>query len=142
MILLPGLDTRRTTSKLLIIAITPFFEIYYKKAQAYRLGQKPEEFTDFGRLTKRHVLQLDRGTEPKNVILEARRYQACLEAVPDRTKAEVAEILGISRARVTPYLNLLKLPPGIVGFLETNEDPALYHYLSTQIRHLTIAYPG
>ncbi len=103
MILLPGLDTRRTTSKLLIIAITPFFEIYYKKAQAYRLGQKPEEFTDFGRLTKRHVLQLDWGTEPKNVILEARRYQACLEAVPDRTKAEVAEILGISRARVTPY---------------------------------------
>ena len=121
-----------------LIAVTPFFGIYYDKSQAYRAGQKPEKFANFGRLTKRQVLQLDRGTEPKNAILEARRYQACLEAVPDRTRAEVAEMFGISRARVTQYLNLLKLPPVIVGFLETNNDPAILHYFTERrLRPLT-----
>jgi len=91
-----------------------------------------------GRLTKRQVLQLDRWTEPKNTILEARRYQACLEAVPDRTRAEVAQIFGISRARVTQHLNLLKLPTVIVGFLESNEDPAILDYFTERrLRPLT-----
>ena len=121
-----------------LIAITPFFGIYYRKSQAYRFGQKPEKVTNFGRLTKRQVLQLDHVTEPKNAILEARRYQACLEDVPDRTRAEVAEMFSISRARVTQYLNLLKLPPVIVGFLETNEDPAILGYFTERrLRPLT-----
>ena len=91
-----------------------------------------------GRLTKRQVLQLGQGTKPKNAILEARHYQDCLEDVPDRTRAEVAEMFGISRARVTQYLNLLKLPPVIVGFLETNEDPAILHYFTERrLRLLT-----
>ena len=58
--------------------------------------------------------------------------------MPDRTRAEVAEIFGISRARVTQYLNLLKLPSVIVGFLETNEDPATLHYFTERrLRPLT-----
>lgn len=37
------------------------------------------------------------------------------------TKAEVAEIFGVSRARVTQYLNLPKLPKSIIHFLDKNQ---------------------
>ena len=59
-------------------------------------------------------------------------------SLPGRTRAEVAEIFGISRARVTQCLNLLKLPPVIVGFLEANDDTAILHYFTERrLRPLT-----
>ena len=38
------------------------------------------------------------------------------------TKVEVAGIFGVSRARVTQYLNLLKPPREIIQFLEKNKE--------------------
>ena len=47
-------------------------------------------------------------------------------------------MFDISRARVTQYLNLLKLPSVIVGFIETNEDPAILQYfIEKRLRPLT-----
>jgi hypothetical protein len=123
---------------LFLAAITPFFGIYYDKSQGYRFGQKPERFADSGRLTKRQLLQISRKNESQNAILEARRYHDCLEAVSGRTRAEVAVMFEVSRARVSQYLNLLKLPRAIVGFLEANEDPTILRYFSERrLRSLT-----
>ena len=56
------------------------------------------------------------------VLDEARRYQEYLERKDVNTKTEIAEIFGVSKARVTQYLNLLKLPKRIIKFLDNNRE--------------------
>ena len=52
------------------------------------------------------------------VLDEARRYKEYLDRKDVSTKAEITEIFGVSRARITQYQNLLKLPKVIIQFLE------------------------
>lgn len=56
------------------------------------------------------------------VLDEARRYQEYLERKDVNTKAGIAEIFGVSRARITQYLNLLKLPKRIINYLEYHRE--------------------
>jgi hypothetical protein len=67
---------------------------------------------------------------PKNAILEALRYQQYLEAVPGRTRAEIAVMFGKTRARVTQMMNLLKLPAQIVTFLSECQEPVILEYFT------------
>ena len=56
------------------------------------------------------------------ILDEARCYQECFGRKGVDTKAKVAEIFGVSRARITQYLNLLKLPKSIIHFLDENRE--------------------
>ena len=73
------------------------------------------------------------------VLDETRRYQEYLEIKEVSTKAEIAEIFGVSRARVTQCLNLLKLPKPIVQFLEENRENAEIkrYFTERRLRPLT-----
>ena len=136
----PGLDSRRTTSTLFLAAVSPFYGTYSSKSHAYRLGEKPPKFAKSGRLTKRQLLQLDHSDGHCSAILEAFRYRACLDAEPSRTRAEVAVMFGVSRARVTQYLNLLKLPSAIVNYLADSTDRATLHYFTERrLRPMSVA---
>jgi hypothetical protein len=69
------------------------------------------------------------------------RYMACLETKVGRTRAEVAVMFGVSRARVSQYLNLLKLPRVIVAFLADCQIPAiLHHFTERRLRRLTAPF--
>jgi len=74
------------------------------------------------------------------VLDEAHRYQEYLERKDVNTKAEIAEIFGVSRARVTQYLNLLKLLKAIMQFLEKNIESAEFEKCFTErrLRPLTL----
>ena len=67
------------------------------------------------------------------------RYQECLGRPGIGTKAEVAEVFGVSRARVTQYMNLLKLPRPILDFLLANaENPEVLRlFTERRLRPLT-----
>ena len=73
------------------------------------------------------------------VLDEARRYQEYLERKDVNTKTEIAEIFGVSRARVTQYLNLLKLPKSIIQFLDKNRknNDVKKHLTERRLRPLT-----
>ena len=73
------------------------------------------------------------------VLDEARRYQEYLERKDVNTKAEIAEIFGVSRARVTQYLNLLKLPNQVIKFLDTNIGnlEVIKYFTERKLRSLT-----
>ena len=136
---LPALDARRNTSALFLAAVTPFYGTYSSKSHAYRLGHKPRRFASSRRLTKRQLLQLDRSDEQQNSVRQALRYQSCLDAEPTRTRAEVALVFGVSRARVTQHLNLLKLPSRIVDYLADCTDPdILSHFTERRLRPMTM----
>ena len=47
------------------------------------------------------------------------RYQALLDK--GKTKADIARIMGISRARVTQFMNLLELHPEIQKYLNNTK---------------------
>ena len=64
--------------------------------------------------------QLKCYNEKPFILYETRRYQEYLERKDVYTKAEIVEIFGVSRARVTQYLHLLKLPKTIIQFLDKN----------------------
>jgi predicted transcriptional regulator len=54
-------------------------------------------------------------------------------------QADLAKRYGISRARVTQYLNLLKLPEEIIDFLKANKDrdSVLRYFTERRLRDLT-----
>lgn len=85
-------------------------------------GKKPSNIPSSRRALARDIKRLVYLNNHSFVLDEARRYQECFERKGVDTKAEVAEIFGVSRARVTQYLNILKLPGKIIQFLENNKD--------------------
>ena len=52
-----------------------------------------------------------------------REYKKIIDESEAKNQAELARIKGISRARVTQILNLLKLDKDIIDYLEQIGDP-------------------
>jgi hypothetical protein len=59
----------------------------------------------------------------RNPIHLAKEYKEMIDSGEVRNQAELARIKGISRARVTQILNLLKLDKSIIDNLEQIGDP-------------------
>lgn len=61
-------------------------------------------------------------TTYRNPIYLAREYKEMIESGEVKNQAELARLKGISRARVTQVLNLLKLKPQIIQEFEKLRD--------------------
>ena len=59
----------------------------------------------------------------RNPIYLAKEYKKMIDSGKVKDQAELAKIKGISRARVTQILNLLKLDKSIIDNLEQIGDP-------------------
>ena len=59
----------------------------------------------------------------RNPIFLAREYKNMIESGEAKNQAELAKLKGISRARVTQIIRLLKLNPLIIQELEKLGDP-------------------
>ena len=59
----------------------------------------------------------------RNPIYLAKEYKKMIDSGKVKNQAELARKLGISRARVTQILNLLKLKPATIQELEKLGDP-------------------
>ena len=59
----------------------------------------------------------------RNPIYLAKEYKKMLDSGEAKTQAELARIKGISRARVTQTINLLRLDKSIIDNLEQIGDP-------------------
>jgi len=72
-------------------------------------------------------------------LLKALEFQNLLDTGMVNNQADLAKRYGISRARVTQYLNLLKLTDEIIGFLKANKDqePVLRYFTERKLRELT-----
>jgi len=78
-----------------------------------------------------------RKTYRKPIYL-AREYKKMIDSGEVRNQAELARIKGISRARVTQILNLLKLGKSIIDKLEQIGDPMDKKAISKRELHKTI----
>jgi hypothetical protein len=68
----------------------------------------------------------------------ALKLQALLDSRVYPTQTDVAAALGLSRARITQIINLLKLPRPIIEFLADCRDPAILdHFTERRLRPLT-----
>ncbi len=133
---LPVLDNH--SSFWLTINIEYITEAFDKKKQV-KFGQKSETLMKFKNINKRTVKHYKFIEGLTNPIVEALKYQECFERKGVSTKAEVGEILGVSRARVVQYLNLLKLPNPIIDFmLENHENKRICQFFTERrLRPLT-----
>jgi ParB-like chromosome segregation protein Spo0J len=59
----------------------------------------------------------------RNPIYLAREYKEMIDSGKVKNQAELAKLKGISRARVTQILNLLKFDKNIIDHLEKIGDP-------------------
>jgi len=66
----------------------------------------------------------------RNPIYLAREYMKMIESSELKNQAELAKLKGISRARVTQILNLLKLDKSIIDNLEKLGDPMVKKVIS------------
>lgn len=101
---------------------TEYFTEGFDKKQRLNFGQKSAILMKFKNINKRTVKHYKFLEGLINPIVEALKYQECFERKGVSTKAEVGEILGVSRARVVQYLNLLKLPNPIIDFMLENHS--------------------
>ena len=101
---------------------TQYYISLDSRRQTVNFGPKPSNLPPSRRAWARDVKRLEYLNNHSFVLNEARRYQECFERKGVDTKAEVAEIFGVSRARVTQYLNLQKLPKLILHYLDHNQD--------------------
>ena len=104
------------------------------RKQTVNFGQKPAHLPTSRRAWVRDIKRLEYLNNHSFVLDEARRYFECFERKGVDTKAEVAEIFGVSRARVTQFLNLLKLPQIIIHYLDHNQDNLLIRKFLTERR--------
>jgi ParB-like chromosome segregation protein Spo0J len=74
---------------------------------------------------------------PTNPIKQALAMTQLLEAPEIRSKADIAKRLGISRARVTQTINLLKLAPEIRKHVLSLSDEEAAFFTERRLRPLT-----
>jgi ParB/RepB/Spo0J family partition protein len=72
-------------------------------------------------------------------LLKALEFQNLLDTKVVNNQADLAKRYGVSRARVTQHLNLLKLPDEIIDFLKENKDQEsiLRYFTERRLRDLT-----
>ena len=97
-------------SQLSYLINTQYYISLDNREQIINFGQKPKKLPLSRRAWAQDMRRLKSYEEGSFVLDEARRYQEYIERKDINTKAEIAEIFGVSRARVTQYSNLLKLP--------------------------------
>lgn len=77
--------------------------------------------------------------KPHNAFLKAKQYEKLLQRKKVKNKTELAQRQGISRARVTQILNLLKLAPEIREYLESlTDEKQLRYYTERRLRPITV----
>ena len=103
------------------------------------MGSKPRQLARFASVSERQQQAHANFLGRVNPIIEARRYAELLSRESVSTKAQVAEIFGVSRPRVTQYLNLLKLPKVVRDYLlEHDDEPVIISYFTERrLRPLT-----
>lgn len=126
-------------SQLLYLIETQYYISLDSRKQTVNFGQKPAHLPTSRRAWAKDIKRLEYLNNHSYILDEARRYQECFEGKGINTKVEVAEIFGVSRARITQYLNLLKLPHSIIHFLDENrENLRIRKYLTERkLRPLT-----
>ena len=121
-------------SKLSYLIDTQYYISLDSRRQTVNFGPKPASLPPSRRAWKRDIKHLEYLNNHSFVLDEARRYQDCFERKGVDTKAEVAEIFGVSRARITQYLNLLDLPKSIIRYLEEHQNNLEIRKLLTERR--------
>jgi hypothetical protein len=106
--------------------IEPYYFCWQGRYMQFRWGERPGDLPGCRPPTKR---QLDRrriSLARVSPLDQARRCLAELARPGVRTKAQVARTLEVSRVRVVQFLNLLKLDPRILKYLDTHwGDPVV-----------------
>jgi len=109
------------------------------RRQTVNFSPKPSNLPSSRRAWAKDIKRLNYFNNQSFVLDEARRYQDCFKRKGVSTKVEVAEIFGVTRAGVTQYLNLLKLPKPIIHFLEKNREnlQVRQYFTERKLRPLT-----
>lgn len=89
-------------------------------------GQRPALIAGSRPYSKRHLKAYQNHLRRVSPLEWARRYEAELESSPGMTKVDVARRFGVSRVRVVQFLNLLKLDPRVIQYIDANfSDPVV-----------------
>jgi hypothetical protein len=104
----------------------PYYFFWQDHAMQVRWGERPSDLPGAKPPTKRQLERRRISLERISPLDQARRCLAELARPGVRTKAQVARTLGVSRARVVQFLNLLKLDPRIIKHLDSHwDDPII-----------------
>ena len=119
---LPGRDTQRTINRL-YLHIPIYLNYNGGRGLEISEGQTPYGISTNKRIT-RLILKQNRPVICKpNPIKTALKYQRMYEDATYQSMEKVAQELGITRARVSQMLNLLKLDQRIIDFIQNITNP-------------------
>jgi len=114
--------------------------VYFKKQKRFLAGKKPSKYPLNRAITERNWQSAQKKSNWKNPIKEGQKYIDCLNSYPDFKYQEVADEFGVSKARVSQMIALVKkLPKEILDYfyMENNSDEMKY-LSERKLRPLTL----
>lgn len=122
MIELPGRCTQRTRNRL-NLCIPIYLNYNGRTSLEITEGKAPYDIYANNRITRRLLRQHKPVICKPNPIKTALKYQRMYEDATYQSMEKVAQELGITRARVSQMLNLLKLDQRIIDFIQNITNP-------------------
>ena len=114
---LPGSKSQRTIS--VARYRLPIYLTYNGRGIGIIAGIAPIEPDETGVVSSDRLKAIERSHKWQNPLRLASKYQTLLDN--GKTKADIARTMGISRARVTQVMSLLKLHPEIQDYLNNTK---------------------
>ena len=139
---LPGRYTQRTNCVKTVTEIIPCFYRYFNHKKTLCIGEKPANLPPNKAVSKREWKSVQRRDNWKNPVLEGQKYLDFQNSNPDSKYQyqDVADEFGVSRARVSQMMSLIKkLPQEILEYfyMENNSNEVKY-YTERKLRPLTL----
>ena len=103
------LHSQRTKILKSIYEKVPYYYRYCNKTKRLYIGQRPSFIPKNKIVTKKELRHYNYLNSYVNPIVRAKEYLELLKK-EGLTQAQLAQMVGVSRVRITQFLNLLKLP--------------------------------
>ena len=137
---LPGLDTQRTNCAKIISEIIPCYYRYVSRKKVLCRGEKSERVYSKKPITQREWKSASKKNRCKNPIKEGEIYLKYLNSNSGYKYRDVAEKFGVSKARASQMIALVKkLPKEIIDYFYLEDNSAnLRNFTERKLRPLTL----
>lgn len=131
--------TKRTKSELTVSEIIATYFVRNSRGIKFKRGNKPDSLPQNTVLSEKKLRSILHKQHKLNPITEARRYKQLIDARNNPSYQSCSEILGVSKARISQRISLLKnIPSEISNLIEkqSNQD-FLCFFTERKLRTLT-----
>ena len=132
-------DPKRSKAELKVSEIIAIYTVRDRRGVKFQRGDKLDYLPQNTIFSDRNLRSIIYKRNKANPIKEAKRFKTFIDARKKPPYDYIAFTFGVSKARISQMLSLLKnLPPEIISFIENQSNPNfLCFFTERKLRELT-----